>query len=230
MRIAGLQKLSLVDFPGHLAAVVFAQGCNFRCGYCHNPELVDPRGHFDCDAERVLSDLSHRKKLIEGVVVTGGEPTICPGLAEFLEKIKEMGFLVKLDTNGSNPGILWELLKEQLVDYVAVDIKTSPGRYALVSGSPDMGALVSESARWVLLATIPYEFRTTCVPGIVGEEDFREISSLVKGAGKYCLQQFNPSITLDEAFREVKPYGMEEINRFRDILKNQVAAVETRGF
>lgn len=220
----------MVDFPGHLAAVVFAQGCNFRCGYCHNPELVDPHARFDYDAEQALSDLSRRKKLIEGVVVTGGEPTIYPRLAEFLEKIKELGFLVKLDTNGSNPGLLWELLRAQLVDYVAVDIKTSPGRYSLVSASPDMGELVSESARWVMLATIPYEFRTTCVPGIVGEEDFREILSLVRGAGKYCLQQFNPAITLEEAFRGVNPYGMDEINRFRDILKPGVAAVETRGF
>ena len=219
----------MVDFPGRLAAVVFAQGCNFRCGYCHNPELVDLHARFDYDAERALIDLSGQKNRIEGVVVTGGEPTIYPGLAEFLEKIKELGFLVKLDTNGSNPGLLWELLRAQLVDYVSVDIKTSPGRYSLVCDRPDMGSLVLESARCVMLATIPYEFRITCVPGIVGEDDIRDLAPLVRGAGKCCLQQFNPAITLDEAFREVKPYSMAEIDRFRDILEPWVAAVETRG-
>jgi pyruvate formate lyase activating enzyme len=186
--------------------------------------------HFDCDTEKVLRDIADRKKTIEGVVITGGEPTIYPELIDFIARIKEMGLLVKLDTNGSNPRLIFELLRERLLDYIAMDVKTSLGRYPLVTDAEGIDDAISESARWIVLSTIPYEFRTTCVPGIVDEKDFAEIGALVRGAKKYCLQQFSPAVTLDSAFHDLKPYTKAEICRFRDILKGYVETVETRGF
>lgn len=229
MRLAGLQKLSLVDYPRHLASVVFVQGCNFRCGYCHNPELVTQEKDFGLAAEDVLADIRSRKGMIEGVVITGGEPTLFPGTYEFIERIKEMGLLVKLDTNGSNPAMLLELLRDKYIDHVAMDIKTSLSKYHLVTDIPDIGKNIIESAMWVMLSTIPYEFRTTCVPGIVDETDIKAIGAFVKSAEKYCLQQFSPSITYDPAFRGVKPYTPDQMRHFAEILKKDVKSVEIRG-
>ena len=227
--IAGLQNLSLVDFPGHLASAVFLQGCNFRCGYCHNPDLVTSEKKFNYSEEKVLDFISRRKKMIEGVVITGGEPTLHKDLTGFICRIKAMGFKVKLDTNGSDPTRIKSLLQSGLVDYIALDIKTSFGRYPLITGQKDIVHTVSETMRYIMLSMIPYEFRTTCVPGVVGEEDFREIGEMVNGAKKYCLQQFRSSTTFDEKFRDIQPYFKEDIRKFRDILEDFVDVVETRG-
>jgi pyruvate formate lyase activating enzyme len=229
MRLAGLQKLSLVDYPGHLASVVFVQGCNFRCGYCHNPDLVTLEKDFGFAVGDVLADIKSRKDTIEGVVVTGGEPTMYPETYDLIERIKEMGLLVKLDTNGSNPMMLLELLRDKYIDYVAMDVKTSLGKYHLVTDLAGIEKDVTESAMWVILSTIPYEFRTTCVPGIVDEKDIASIGELVKSAERYCLQQFNPAITYDPSFRDIKPYALDQIRHFAEILKKDVRTVETRG-
>lgn len=229
MRIAGLQKLSLVDYPGHLAAVVFLQGCNFRCGYCHNPDLVTLEKDFGCDIGTVLSEITRIKDKIEGVVITGGEPAINPELVDLIRAVKKADLLVKLDTNGSNPGLLTELYRLRLVDYVALDIKTSLGKYGLVTDMNDIADAVAESVMWIKLSYIPSEFRTTCVPGIVDEDDILKIGQLVKGGRKYCLQQFSPAVTLDPTFRDKKPYAKSELEHFRDILKPFVERVEIRG-
>ncbi len=229
MMIAGLQNLSLVDFPGHLASAVFMQGCNFRCGYCHNPDLVTFEKRFNCSKKEVLDFISRRKEMIEGVVITGGEPTLYNDLTDFMSRIKDMGFKIKLDTNGSHPARIRDILQSGLVDYMALDIKTSFGRYSLITGQENIGEAVSESIRHIMLSMIPYEFRTTCVPGVVGEEDFREIGELVKGAKKYCLQQFRSSVTFDKKFQDTRPYFKEDIRRFRSILEDFVEVVETRG-
>ncbi|MFC1479908.1 anaerobic ribonucleoside-triphosphate reductase activating protein [Candidatus Omnitrophota bacterium] len=229
MIIAGLQNLSLVDYPGYLASVVFVQGCNFRCGYCYNPDLVTLDKHFDFSEEDIFNSITRRKKMIEGIVITGGEPTIYKDLPDSVRRLKNEGFKVKLDTNGSNPVQLEDLLRARLLDYIALDIKTSLPKYNLVTDQKGIEEAVSESIRLTMLSTVSYEFRTTCVPGIVGEEDFRLIGKMVRGAKKYCLQQFRPSSTYDKSFQTVRPYSEEDVQNFRGILEGFAEAVEVRG-
>jgi len=181
-------------------------------------------------SEKDLFDfLDKRRNMLDGVVVTGGEPTIYDDLPALVLRIKEMGFKVKLDTNGTNPDQLEEMLRGYLIDYIAVDIKTSFEKYGLVTDMTGVEEPVSESIRIAILSTTPYEFRTTCVPGITDEEDFRRIGELVKGAKKYCLQQFRPDVTYDETFHDIKPYSKEDLERFRGILGEYVEEVEIRG-
>ncbi len=229
MRIAGLQNLSLVDFPGHLASAVFVAGCNFRCGYCHNPDLVAPGELSGPSEEDVLNFLAHKKEMIEGVVLTGGEPTIYSDLPDFVRRVKDMGFEVKLDTNGSNPGQIEDLFRARLLDYVAMDIKAPFTRYSFAIDRENLARSLEESMRLIMLSTVPYEFRTTCVPGIVDDDAVRSIGEMVKGAKKYCLQQFRPRITYDKKFQNVRPYPKEDILRFRSILEGFAQVVETRG-
>ncbi|MFC1643731.1 anaerobic ribonucleoside-triphosphate reductase activating protein [Candidatus Omnitrophota bacterium] len=229
MIIAGLQNLSLVDYPGHLASVVFVQGCNFRCGYCYNPDLVTLDKHFDFSEEDIFDSITRRKEMIEGVVITGGEPTIYKDLPDFVRRLKNEGFKVKLDTNGSNPAQLEYMLRASLLDYIALDIKTSLPKYTIVTDQKGIEEAVSESIRLTMLSTVPYEFRTTCVPGIVGEEDFRLIAKVTRGAKKYCLQQFRPASTYDKSFQTVQAYSKEDIQNFRSILEGFTEVVEVRG-
>lgn len=229
MIIAGLQNLSLVDYPGNLAAVVFTQGCNFRCGYCQNPDLVVADGKFSCPEKRIIDYISHRKNMLEGIVITGGEPTIHGGLPKFIKRVKDLGIKVKLDTNASNPDQLESLFRGWLLDFVAVDIKTSFRKYPLVSGIRDIEKKITESIRLTMLSTTAYEFRTTCVPGIVDEKDLKAIGETVKGAKKYCLQQFRPFVTYDKKFQNVKPHPKSTIQRFKKILEDFVEEVEIRG-
>ncbi len=229
MKIAGLQKLSLVDYPGYLSSVIFVQGCNFRCGYCQNPDLVTLEKNFDCSEKEIFDYISRRKGLVEGVVITGGEPAIYADLPDIIKRLKDTGVLVKLDTNGSNPAQLEELFLAGLLDYVALDIKTSLSKYDLVAGPENIARIIPESINKIMRSSIPYEFRTTCVPGIVDEKDILRIGNLVKGAKKYCLQQFRSVVTLDENFQSVKPYSKEDLERFQNILSDFVETVEIRG-
>jgi len=229
MILAGLQNLSLVDYPAHLSAVVFLQGCNFRCAYCHNPDLISYVKKFDFSEKEFFKTINLRKKVIEGIVVSGGEPTIHKDLPEFIKKIKEAGFKVKLDTNGSNPGQLEKLLCDNMLDYVAVDIKTSFSKYSLVSKDPNVSDKVIESISLMLLSTVPYEFRTTCVPGIVDAADFAKIGEKVRNAKRYCLQQFRGQVTYDKEFQKIKPYSKKDIQKFRNILEEFVETVDVRG-
>jgi pyruvate formate lyase activating enzyme len=229
MRIAGLQNLSLIDYPGHLAAAVFVQGCNFRCGYCHNPDLIDIKNGTSFPEEEILECISSRSDMLEGIVITGGEPCIYEDLPEFARKAKEKGFRVKLDTNGSNPAQLEHMIREKLLDYIALDVKTSLEKYPLLTDMADIAEAISKSVRIVILSTLPYEIRTTCVPGIVDGEDIRALKDLIKGAKKCCLQQFRPLRTYDEKFKDIQPYSGEELQEFCDILKEFVQEVEIRG-
>ena len=229
MIIAGLQKLSLVDFPGYLAATVFVKGCNFCCGYCQNPDLVTTDKHSDLSEKDIFDYVSHRKNMIEAVVITGGEPTIYKDLPDFAKRVKDIGLKFKLDTNGANPAQLEDMLRARLLDYIALDIKTSFPKYHLVTDQEGAAKAVTESIYLTMLSTVPYEFRTTCAPGVVDAEDFRLIGETVKGAKKYCLQQFRPYVTYDKSFQEVKPYQKEDIRQFRKILEDFVETVEIRG-
>ncbi|MFH1412241.1 MAG: anaerobic ribonucleoside-triphosphate reductase activating protein [Candidatus Omnitrophota bacterium] len=229
MRIAGLQKLSLVDYPHHLAAVVFLQGCNFRCGYCHNPDLIPPEGPPGPSEKEIIEFAARRGNMIEGIVITGGEPTIHADLQEFIIRIKETKLKLKLDTNGSDPEKMLGLLRKGLIDYLAIDIKTSFPKYPLFVREKDLLNKVEKSICLALLTTVPYEFRTTCVPGVVDEEDFVLIGEMVQGAEKYCLQQFRSEKTYEENFQKVKPYSVKELNKFKSILERYVKKVEIRG-
>jgi len=229
MRIAGLQKLSLVDYPHHLAAVIFLQGCNFRCGYCQNPDLIAPEGVPGLSEEEILTFITHRKEMIEGIVITGGEPTVHDDLEEFIIKIKNTGLKIKLDTNGSDPEKLLGLIRKGLISYLAVDIKTSFPKYSLFVGQEEAQEKAEKSVRLTMLSTVPYEFRTTCVPGVVDEEDLALIGEFVKGASKYCLQQFRPNVTYEKKFNAIKPYKKEEMEHFKSIMEKYVREVEIRG-
>ncbi len=176
--IAGLQKMTLLDYPGKVACTVFLQGCNFRCPFCHNSGLLDMAGEEYMTPEELISFLRKRKGLLDGVCITGGEPTLQPGLVELVKAIKAENFLVKLDTNGSRPRVLKTLIENKLVDYVAMDIKNSPGRYGQTVGVPKVSLEgVEESIRFLLAGGVDYEFRTTVMDELHDETAMQEIGA-----------------------------------------------------
>ena len=201
MRLAGLQKLTLLDFPGQIACTVFTPGCNLRCPFCHNPDLVLPPllSEEDLLPEETFFDfLRKRQGKLTGVAVTGGEPTLQPDLPQFLSRIRKMGFGVKLDTNGFRPQVLKEIVNAGLVDYVAMDVKNCPGKYALTTGLPEKrsGELwdtVLESIFFLMEGHVAYEFRTTVVGGLHTTEDIRQLAQLLRGADQWYLQQYHPA-------------------------------------
>ncbi len=225
MKFSGLQKTSLIDFPNHVASVLFTPGCNLRCPFCHNWRIVvDPKPPF-LNEEEALKTLEHRKKYVDAVVVTGGEPTIHKELPKFLKRLKEKGFIVKLDTNGFNPHVLKECLP--YVDYVALDVKTSSEKYARLGAKN-----VTELCRTIEILKadnhVECEFRTTVVPGIVEEEDIIQIGELIKGAKTFAFQQFVPGDTLDKDLNTLKPYTSETISKYSVTIKNYVNKVILR--
>lgn len=191
MRIGGFQKLTLVDFPGKVAATVFTQGCNFRCGYCHNPELVLPRlFQAYIPEEEVLDYLHDRREKLQGVVISGGEPTLQKGLGCFIARIKTMGFAVKLDTNGSYPEVLSSLIELNLIDYIAMDVKSSLAKYGQVTGIACDTKKIQESIDVIIKSGIPYQLRTTLVKEFCSDRDLDDIQRLIERANHYVLQPF----------------------------------------
>jgi len=230
--LGGLQKLTLIDYPGHIAATVFTAGCNFRCPFCHNPELVD---HVTCNTQQVtflekelFELLENRKGKLEGVCITGGEPTIQPDIVEFIKKIKNLGYKVKLDTNGTRPDVLRKLFSERLLDFVAMDIKSDLENYdKLTNSKTDIGR-IRLSVDLIRNSGVDYEFRTTVVPGLHAESDFERIGKWLEGSKKYVLQAFedkgkildpglkkkikNKKLDLEKIARNIKKYfGKVEI-------------------
>jgi pyruvate formate lyase activating enzyme len=215
MKFSGLQKVSLVDYPNKVASVLFTPGCNLRCPFCHNWRIaVDPKPPFLQEAV-ALRLLESRKKYVDAVVVTGGEPTIHKELPQFLAKLKKRGFQVKLDTNGFYPEVLEECLP--YVDYVALDVKTSLEKYKLLGAKNTSGLL--HTVEMLKMGKVAYEFRTTVVPEIVTPEDVTRICELAKGVKIHAFQQFVPQDTLDKRFEGLKPYGSEVINEFAGNMK-----------
>ena len=192
MILGGLQKLTLIDFPGHIAATVFTVGCNFRCPFCHNPELISNfEFRISNDLENEFFDLlENRKGKLEGICITGGEPTIQPDIIDFIRKIKNLGFKVKLDTNGTRPDVLRALFSEKILDFVAMDIKSSPENYAQTANSKIDIERIKLSVDLIRNSGIDYEFRTTAVPGLHEESDFAGIGKWLEGSKKYVLQAF----------------------------------------
>lgn len=221
MRFAGFQKTSLIDYPDRVASVLFTGGCNLRCPYCHNGELVHSYAGPFLEEDDVLEALLERKHFVDSVVVTGGEPTIHDGLPGFLARLKERGFNVKLDTNGFKPDVLRSCLSS--LDYVAMDVKTSPEKYSEL-GASSIEPLV-ESIEIIKSSGVDYEFRCTSVPGFVEAETIREMGELVKGAKRFVFQQFRPEKTLDPVYYDVKPHSDEHIRVLGEIMEEFVAVV-----
>jgi len=229
MRIFGLQRLSLVDYPGKTACTVFTGGCNFRCPFCHNSALVlDPDPAEALPEAEIRAFLEKRAGLLDGVCVSGGEPLLQKDLGEFLKSVKALGYPVKLDTNGSFPDLLAALLKQELVDYVAMDIKNTPEKYGKTVGlrNFDPGPVL-ESAALLMKGTVPFEFRTTVVREFHEEEDFKAIGRWLRGAPRYYLQNFVASE--NTIAQGLHGYTPRELASFRDLAAPFFQSVELRG-
>ena len=213
MEIGGLEKSTLIDYPGRIAATVFLLGCNFRCPFCYSSELVLPEKMAEQPkiAEKAFFDfLKERQGLLEGVVICGGEPTIHKDLPDFIKRIKDLRFLLKLDTNGSNPEMLRELMQKGLVDYVAMDIKAPLGaKYDLATGVKVDLDKIKESIEIIKGSGVDYEFRSTIVPSIHSKEDVIQMAKDISPAKKYYLQNFRGEKTIDPRFEEIKPYAKD---------------------
>ena len=196
MNVQGFQKLTLLDFPGHVACTVFTGGCNLRCPFCHNAGLVLKPTEGDNMESEVLEDLARRKGLLDGVCITGGEPLLQPDLEDFIKRVKALGFLVKLDTNGTFPDRLQAILEAGLVDYVAMDVKNSPENYEKATGVPIEIAALDKSIRTLQNSGIPHEFRTTAVKGIHTANDFESIGKWLASDASYFIQTFVDSSNL----------------------------------
>ncbi len=234
MDIGGFQKNSLIDFPGTIACVIFTQGCNFFCPYCHNPGLV-PRSSKRAgdlfDADRILKFLEKRKGLLEGVVITGGEPTLQKDLREFIKEIKTLGYKVKLDTNGSHPDILNQLIRNRLLDFISMDIKTSMENYHLVMpGKIDKNKIL-QSARMLMDHAPAYEFRTTCVRPFITRDIMDIIGKMISGASRYVLQKCSDNVKiLDPKFlkKENNFFNEKEMAGLKMILDPHVITTIVR--
>lgn len=200
MVVAGLQKSSLIDYPGKVSAVVFVTGCNFNCPYCHNPELA--RGEFpqSIPLEEVLEFVAQRRTFLDGVVITGGEPTLWPHLYAFCRALKRLKLTVKLDTNGSRSDVLRQVIGEGIVDYIAMDIKTGPDQYGPPLCDPTEAPMIRESIRLIMEKAKDYEFRTTCVAPFVDDDIIVHIADAIAGARRYILQPFRPKTVLDPIY------------------------------
>jgi len=231
VQLKGWVRTSLIEYPGHIATVLFVGGCNFRCPPCHNADLVQrPAEMPDLGIGEVWDFLSRRVGLVDGVVVTGGEPTLQSGLIPFLRRVRERGFDVKLDTNGYRPDVLAALLDEGLVNYVAMDVKAPPTKYPLLAGRADVDvARVERSVDLLRSSGLPHEFRTTVVPGLLDEADVEEIARWIAGAERYVLQQFRPRRTLDPALETVIPYPVDVLRAMVERVGRWVAQATVRG-
>ncbi len=229
MLIKGLQKTTLLDYPSKLACTIFTGGCNFRCPFCHNASLVthiDPES--DLSEEALFSYLNKRQGILDGVCITGGEPLLQNDIDSICKRIHDIGLLVKLDTNGSYPQKLRELIDKKLIDYVAMDIKNSKKLYAVTCGLKEYPSNIEESINIIINSDIPYEFRTTVVRELHNKESMEEIAQWISGAKKYYLQGFKDSGDLiDNGY---SAYSEEEMNELLDVVKQYIPSAELRGF
>ncbi len=227
MVFAGFQKLTLLDFPGRMACILFTKGCNMRCPFCHNGSLVRADVVEEYTEEEILQYLKKRQGILEGVVISGGEPLLHKGLGDFLKKVKDLGYGVKLDTNGSFPQKLKDLVGDGLVDYVAMDIKNSPEKYSITAEADvDMDA-IRESIEFLMSDSVDYEFRTTVVKELHTIEDIENAARMIKGAKRYYLQNFVDSG--DILGGEHNPWDEIVVENMKKIAENYVLKAEIRG-
>ncbi len=229
MLIKGFTGTTLIDFPGRVASIIFVGGCNFRCPFCHNADLVLGFKELPTiEEEEVLEKLKKRKGFIDGVEITGGEPLIYTKIDEFMEKIKELGFELKLDTNGYFPERLEKILDSSLADYIAIDVKTSPEKYDYAVGKKIDFSRIKDSIEITMKKAREYEFRTTAAPKIVELDDFYKIGELIEGAMLYAIQEFRPIKTISPEFMKMKPYPHEFLEEAKKISEKYVKRVEIR--
>jgi pyruvate formate lyase activating enzyme len=232
MIFGGIQKASLIDYPGKVSCVLFTSGCNFTCPYCHNPELAQNRMDLlaTITEQEVLDFLKSRRGLLEGVVITGGEPTLHNDLGVFCKKVKELGFPIKLDTNGSRPKALGRLIEDSMVDYIAMDVKTDPSKYVPDIHPKDLAENLTACIGLILSSGLPHEFRTTCLAPFVDSEIVSRIAGLIKGADLYVLQPFKNGRVLDPGFIKEKtsPCCEEDLDNFRSIAAKFVKRCNVR--
>ncbi len=234
MIIAGLQKTSLVDYPGKICSTVFLAGCNFRCSYCHNPSLVLPelikKETVPMHPEELIKILKERKKYIDGVCITGGEPLLNADIFKLCEEIKKIGLLVKVDTNGSFPKRIKQLIEFDLADFIAMDIKGPKEKYSEITKTNINIKDIEESVELLKQGKVDYEFRTTVIKSLLNKEDIIKIGDWIKGAKAYYLQQSNmDGKTLDPAFEKQVPYTPEELKDMADAIKDKVGKIGVRG-
>lgn len=229
MIIYGLQKLSLLDYPGKTACTVFTGGCNFRCPYCHNASLVVGLNEVEpIDYDEFFAFLNKRKNILDGVCITGGEPLLQPDIEDFIREIKLLGYSVKLDTNGSFPDKLKHLIDEKLIDYVAMDIKNSPEKYSVTAGiSEPVFSKINKSVELLLSNAVDYEFRTTVVKELHSKEDFVSVGEWIKGAKRYFIQSFIDSG--DILGGTFSAYSKSELEAIRDLMLSYVKETHIRG-
>ncbi len=229
MVFKGFNKTTLLDFPGRVASTVFTGGCNFKCPFCQNSDLVlDASSIPDITEEEVIAHLEKRQGVVEGICITGGEPTLQPDLIPFIRRLKKTGTAVKLDTNGYRPDVLEELLTEGLIDMAAMDIKSDPETYAKVAGIKDLDIrLIMRSAELLMNSDTDYEFRTTVVKEFFNRKTAERIADWLKGAGKYFLQRFEDSERVMDP--GLSSPSVEEMREYRQILSGTIRQVELRG-
>ena len=232
MLIAGFQKMTLLDYPEKIAALVFTQGCNFACGYCHNPEMIPSKRILpyrpEFEPEAILDFLSRRRGLLDGVVISGGEPTLQPDLADFMTQVKALGLLIKLDTNGSHPEILKKLFGNNLVDYVAMDLKHTAEEYrALVKN--DCAEAIQKSIQIIKGSGVDYEFRSTILPSLHRIEHIHSMGGMIRGAKRWYLQNFRPLKTLDRKLSTERSFREDELNLYRQAASKYAEFVGVRG-
>lgn len=242
MKIAGWRKTSLIDYPGCISTVLFTQGCNFRCPYCHNPDLISIKAKKSyMDLEYFYNFLDRRLHLLDGVAITGGEPTLQPDIVEFIKKIKDKGLQVKLDTNGSNFEVVKRLLQLDLVDYIAMDIKNPLPKYGeLINGNMEKNKLredknidkikdeINQTLNLLLNSNLDYELRTTVVPGMHEPEDIKDIASWIEGANKYIIQNFRPDNTYAPELQDLTQLPEARLEKFSYIARDYVENVQIR--
>ena len=227
MKISGLQKLSLVDFDGHMAATIFVSGCNFACPFCHNSRLVNGQEEIIPRSE-VIEYLEKRKNMLDAVCISGGEPTLYKDLPDLVREIKSMGDLIKLDTNGTNPAMIRELYQENLIDYIAMDIKNSYEKYPITAGKCIDLDNIKKSIKYIMSCGIDYEFRTTLIREFHNFEDIKDIATMIKSAPKYFLQKFEDSGECIES--GLNPIPKDEVLEYQKYLEKHIKNVNLRGY
>lgn len=233
MQIVGINTLTLIDFPKHTACIIFTAGCNFRCGFCYNADFVLPEKlqkyqNNLIPEEAFFNFLKTRKGLLDGVVISGGEPTLQPDLIPFMQKIRAQNFLVKLDTNGSNPEVLEKIFAEKLIDFIAMDLKTAPEKYSEIVGVSVDLKQIEKSRDLILQSGIDYEFRTTLIKEIHTPEVLAKMAEFLQGAQKYALQNFEKKTILNPDFLQYSPFSPTEFSNVTNIFKNKIKKVILR--
>lgn len=227
--IKGLQKTSLVDYEGKVVCTIFLAGCNFRCPYCQNPDLINnPDKLPTIKEEDVIKHLKEKRKWLDGICITGGEPTVHKGLIDFIKKIKKENFLVKLDTNGTNPKMVKELLDNNLIDFISMDIKASLDNYDNVAKVKINKEDIQKSIDLITNSNIDYEFRSTILPKLHSKEEIKKIGEWLKGSKKFVLQSFRPKKCMDKSYEKEKPFTKQELEEFRKLLKPFFDKVDIR--